>query len=472
MQKKIYQPKETALKHTKAGVPTRTRTRITGLGRPCSIQLNYGDKTVSREANKRVSRETHIYTCSANVRIEYVILFTPLPKENGMSINNVTLPVNSMDPLILTLVVVIVTLTGILFYLLSRKERSPELTSTLNLLKQELTDLKRISGEQRQEIYHLQTEARKEIAQSLHQMHEQVGRGLSESHRSMQTQFSQTSKLIEDVTQRLTTLDNTNKQVLDFSSQLQKLQDILKNPKQRGILGEFYLESLLGNTLPPESFKMQYTFPDTTIADAVVFVNGKIIPIDAKFTLENYNRCVEAASDEERFKFEKLFINDLKGRIQETTKYIQPNHGTTDFAFMFIPHEALYYDLLTNKIGSLGGDETENILQRAAGKYRVIIVSPTNFLAYLQTILQALNALKIEKNAEEIKKRVKELHRHFSAFADFHDRMGKNLSTTVNQYNHSSEELRKLSKDITKITAGEVGELIEMQKVTKPEIGE
>lgn len=379
-----------------------------------------------------------------------------------------------MDPLLIALIIVVLLLIAGVAYL-AVKNNAKERTSfdgSFELLKQELLELKRLSSEQRQELYQLQTESRKELAQTLHQMNDQVGRGLSESHRSMQTQFSQTSKLIEEVTQRLTTLDSTNKQVLDFSSQLQKMQDILKNPKQRGILGEFYLESLLGNTLPPESFKMQYTFPDTTIADAVVFVNEKIIPIDSKFTLENYNRCVEAPTEEERTKYEKLFINDLKGRITETAKYIQPAQGTTDFAFMFIPHEALYYDLLTNKIGSLGEEGSENILQRAAGKYRVIIVSPTNFLAYLQTILQALNAMKIEKNAEEIKKYVKDLHRHFNAFADFHERMGKNLSTTVNQYNLSSDELRKISKDVVKITSGEVGDLIDMQKLPRPEIGE
>jgi DNA recombination protein RmuC len=373
-----------------------------------------------------------------------------------------------MDPLTIILIALMVILISVVSYSITKNNAG----TSMSTLQQELTDLKRLSTEQRQELYQLQTEARKELAQTLHQMNDQVGRGLSESHRSMQTQFSQTSKLIEDVTLRLTTLDNTNKQVLDFSSQLQKMQDILKNPKQRGILGEFYLESLLGNTLPPESFKMQYAFPDTTIADAVVFVNEKIIPIDSKFTLENYNRCVEATTDEERIRFEKLFIGDLKGRIQETTKYIQPEQGTTDFAFMFIPHEALYYDLLTNKIGSNTEENSENILQRAASKYRVIIVSPTNFLAYLQTILQALNAMKIEKNAEEIKKHVKDLHRHFSAFADFHDRMGKNLGTTVNQFNQSADELRKLSKDVIKITNGEVSDLIEMQKITRPEIGE
>lgn len=376
-----------------------------------------------------------------------------------------------MDPILIALSVLILTLIGVVLYtnFKNNSANSSEIIGTFDALKQELTDLKRLSTEQRQELYQLQTESRKELSQHLNTMNEQMGRGLSESHRSMQTQFSQTSKLIEDVTSRLTTLDSTNKQVLDFSSQLQKMQDILKNPKQRGILGEFYLESLLGNTLPPESFQMQYTFPDSTIADAVVFVNEKIVPIDSKFTLENYNRCVEATTEDERLKFEKLFINDLKGRIQETTKYIQPSQGTTDFAFMFIPHEALYYDLLTNKIGSNTEENSENILQRAAGKYRVIIVSPTNFLAYLQTILQALNAMKIEKNAGEIKKHVKELHRHFSSFAEFHDKMGKNLGTTVNQFNQSSEELRKLSKDIVKITAGEVGDLLEMQKIHRPE---
>ncbi len=376
-----------------------------------------------------------------------------------------------MDPILIILTVLTLALIGIVLYTNVKKNsaHSSEIIGTFDALKQELTDLKRLSTEQRQELYQLQTESRKELSQHLNTMNEQMGRGLSESHRSMQTQFSQTSKLIEDVTSRLTTLDSTNKQVLDFSSQLQKMQDILKNPKQRGILGEFYLESLLGNTLPPESFQMQYAFPDSTIADAVVFVNEKIVPIDSKFTLENYNRCVEATTEDERLKFEKLFINDLKGRIQETTKYIQPSQGTTDFAFMFIPHEALYYDLLTNKIGSNTEENSENILQRAAGKYRVIIVSPTNFLAYLQTILQALNAMKIEKNAGEIKKHVKELHRHFSSFAEFHDKMGKNLGTTVNQFNQSSDELRKLSKDIVKITAGEVGDLLEMQKIHRPE---
>src|ERR1019366_8729920 len=121
-----------------------------------------------------------------------------------------------------------------------------------------------------------------------------------------------------------------------------------------------------------------------------------IIPIDSKFSLENYNRIIEQKDPIEKEKLEKLFVNDLKNRIVETSKYIQPSKGTMDFAFMFIPHEAIYYDLLINKIGAMKGEENENLIQRAASKYHVIIVSPTSFLAYLQTVLQGLKALQIE----------------------------------------------------------------------------
>ena len=203
----------------------------------------------------------------------------------------------------------------------------------------------------------------------------------------------------------------TNKQVISFADQLQNLQDILKNPKQRGILGEYYLETLLKNVLTPAQYKMQYAFGHGEIVDAVVFVKDKIIPIDSKFSLENYNRLIETKEHTEKERLEKLFVNDLKLRITETSKYIRPSEGTMDFAFMFIPHEAIYYDLLINKIGALTED-TENLIQRAAGKYKVIIVSPTSFLAYLQTVLQGLKAMQIEETAKDIIKNVENLSRH------------------------------------------------------------
>ncbi|MFA5821410.1 MAG: DNA recombination protein RmuC [Candidatus Gracilibacteria bacterium] len=275
-------------------------------------------------------------------------------------------------------------------------------------------------------------------------------------HKSLQHSSAQSASIIKEVTEKLTVLTETNKQVKDFASQMQSLENILKNPKQRGILGEYYLETLLKNVLPPGSYQMQYPFPDGTIVDAVVFVKDKIIPIDSKFSLENYNRIVEEKNEAEKDKLEKLFVADLKMRITETAKYIQPSQGTMDFAFMFIPHEAIYYDLVINKIGALKED-TETFIQRAASKHHVLIVSPTSFLAYLQTVLQGLNALHIEEKAVEIIKRVGELGRHITAYETYMERVGGNLSTTVNSYNAAYKELKKIDKDVYRITDGDEG---------------
>ncbi len=296
---------------------------------------------------------------------------------------------------------------------------------------------------------------------------------LTESNRVLQTQFGESAKIIRDVTERLTKLDETNKQVVNFADQLQSLQDILKNPKQRGVLGEYYLETLLKNVLPPEIYQMQYPFKNGEIVDAVVFVgkkpDEKIIPIDSKFSLENYNRLTEAKDPAEKERLEKLFVSDLKQRIIETSKYIRPEEGTTDFAFMFIPHEAIYYDLLINKVGAVTED-TENLIQRAAGKYKVVIVSPTSFLAYLQTVLQGLRAMRIEESAKEIRKRVEELGKHLGNYETFMKKLGSNLGTTVNMYNNAYKEFGKIDKDVLRITGESIN--AEPDQLEPPENGE
>jgi DNA recombination protein RmuC len=286
---------------------------------------------------------------------------------------------------------------------------------------------------------------------------------------SLRNQFSESAKLIKDVTQGLTKLDETNKQVVSFADQLQSLQDILKNPKQRGILGEYYLETLLKNVLAPDQYQMQYAFKNGEIVDAVVFVKDKIIPIDSKFSLENYNRLIETKDPSEKDRLEKLFVNDLKTRITETSKYIRPAEGTMDFAFMFIPHEAIYYDLLINKIGALAED-TENLIQRAAGKHKVIIVSPTSFLAYLQTVLQGLKAMQIEETAKDIIKRVGELGEHLKKYEMYHGKLGNSLETVVSHFNTSSKEFRKIGKDVTRITGTSVD--IGLIALEKPDLEE
>ncbi len=306
------------------------------------------------------------------------------------------------------------------------------------------------------------------ILTQINELSRTVDSKIGESHKqvneSLKFHSSESNKIIRDVTERLTRLDETNKQVISFADQLQSLENILRNPKQRGILGEYYLETVLKNVLPPGSYQMQYPFPDGSIVDAVVFVKDKIIPIDSKFSLENYNKMVEEINPGDKKRLETAFVNDLKNRIVETSKYIQPTKGTTDFAFMFIPHEAIYYDLITNKVGA--SEDNENLIQRAAGKYKVIITSPTSFLAYLQTVLQGLKALQIEESAKEIIKKVEDLGRHLKSYDEYHAKLGNSLSTVVNHYNASNKELKKIDKDVLRI-AGSSPDL-NLLEVNKP----
>ncbi|MCA9363930.1 DNA recombination protein RmuC [Candidatus Kaiserbacteria bacterium] len=282
-------------------------------------------------------------------------------------------------------------------------------------------------------------------------MDQRLGESNKAIQESVRAQLSESTKIVKEVTEGLTKLGETNKQVIGFAEQLKQLQDVLKNPKQRGVLGEYYLESVLQNVLPPEGFKMQYGFENGEIVDAVVFVKDKIIPVDSKFSLENYNRYIEAKDPSEKAQLAKVFENDLKLRIKETAKYIRPAEKTTDFAFMFIPSEGIYYELLTNTIGE------ESLIQRAAGTYKVIVVSPTSFLAYLQTVLQGLKALEIEERALDIIKNVEKLGTHIAKYEDYYKKLGKTLETTVNHYNAGYKELGKVDKDVMKITGSNAG---------------
>lgn len=304
------------------------------------------------------------------------------------------------------------------------------------------------------------------LQQQMERLRDTMDRRLGEGNRAIQdsvrTQLGESTKIVREVTEGLTKLGETNRQVIGFAEQLRQLQDVLKNPKQRGILGEYYLETVLQNVLPPGSFQMQYAFDNGEIVDAAVFVRDKVIPIDSKFSLENYNRLVETHDPTERANLERLFINDLKLRISETAKYIRPTEKTTDFAFMFIPSEGVYYDLLSNHIS--GGEE--NLIQRAAGKNKVIIVSPTSFLAYLQTVLQGLKALEIEEKAKDIIKNVEKLGTHINKYEDYYHKLGNTLATTVNHYNAGYKELAKMDKDVTRITGEAVG--VDVLAIDKP----
>ena len=338
------------------------------------------------------------------------------------------------------LLILVLILTVFVFYLLWRQRNSKEKNTGNELLM---------------------------IQNQIAELNRTLDLKLGESSKVIRDQFGESTKIIKEITQELVKVGEGQKQVMSVTDQLKSLQDILKNPKQRGVLGEYYLETVLKNVLPPGAYQMQYSFKDGTIVDAVVITKEGIIPVDSKFSLENYNRILEAPTSAERERYETAFINDLKNRVDETSKYIKPEEGTLGFAFMFIPSEAVYYDLLVNKIGVVKVNSL-NLIEYAAGQKKVIVVSPTTFLAYLQTVLQGLRALQIEESAKDIRKRVEMLSRHLLAYDDYLKKLGGHLSTTVNTYNTAYKEFAKVDKDILKITGDSNSpEILELQR---PEI--
>ena len=342
-----------------------------------------------------------------------------------------------MDIVILSIVLIVVILGfGAVIAVLNGRLRELKSSSAVELMKADVTELSR------------------SIAGLQQTMGDKLERSNLAVQTSVQRQLSESAKLVADVTQRLAKLDETNRRVVDVADELKTLQNVLQNPKQRGVFGEYYLQSVLENVLPPGQFQMQYKFADGEIVDAVIFLEkGQMLSIDSKFSLENYNRMIVAADKEERERYLLRVKADLKGRIDETSKYIRTSEKTMDFAFMFIPSESLYYDLLINNVGT--GGSSRDLIEYAFRDKRVIIVSPTSFMAYLQTVLQGLRSLQIEEQAKDIQVRVGKLGQHIGRFEDYMQKLGNALGTTVNHYNAAHKELAKVDKDIVKIAASE-----------------
>lgn len=312
------------------------------------------------------------------------------------------------------------------------------------------------------------------IKQDLQGINTTLNERLDKSNENMrsaiQQQFAASSRLIGEVTRDLTELKESNKQVLGITDELKLLQNTLQNPKQRGVLGEYFLQSVLENVLPPERYELQYKFTDGEIVDAIIKLDrGQILPVDSKFSLENYNRLVDEKDKTRQDALIKAIKTDLKNRIDETAKYIRPDEGTMDFAFMFIPSEAIYYDLLINKVGTLQTN-ARDLIEYAFRDKKVIIVSPTSFMAYLQTVLQGLRSLQIEEQAKEIQKNVGLLGQHLVAYETFMQKLGNSLGTTVNHYNNAHKELGKVDKDIMKIA--DTSPAIEPLVIDRPQADE
>lgn len=296
-------------------------------------------------------------------------------------------------------------------------------------------------------------------------LQQQMTNQMGATAKNMQAQWASSNKILTEVTQKLTELDRTNKNVGDIASELKTLQNVLQNPKQRGVLGEFYLEQILKNIMPPGGYALQYKLGEGMIVDAAIILDDRVLPVDSKFSLENYNRLIDA-KDADREPIERLFKADIKNRVDETAKYILPGKGTLDQALMFIPSEAIYYDLLANKVGA-AGVSGRSLLQYASEK-KVTIVGPTTLSAMLQTIMQGLRSMEIHKDTEKIRKNIETLQKHLMAHNSHMIKLGTSLGTTVNHYNNTYTELGKVDRDIVKIA--ETEPTVEPIKLDKPSL--
>ena len=364
--------------------------------------------------------------------------------------------------IIIALIIVVLTLIFII-YRGNSEGNSDVIIQLSNNLSNQIQNI-------RKEISDNSEKSRLEIESKLKIINKEISDFQISSKSTMQKQFADSNKIIKDVTNELAKIKGTNEQVLSFANQMKSLEKILGNQKQRGIFGEIQLENLLSNVLPPEIFQMQYSFKNGDMVDAIIKVNDNIIPIDAKFSLDNYNRMIES-SDENEIKFlEKKFKEDIKSRIDETAKYIKPQEKTLDYAFMFIPADGLYQDLLNSRVGSLKINSNE--LVSYAYLKKVMIVSPMSLFPMLQITMKALNNLKFEKEIDTVIKNVRNLSNHLASYQLYHDKLGNTLKTVVNHYNKSSDEFGKIDKDISRISNGKIKLNLENEIVEKPNLNE
>ncbi len=338
------------------------------------------------------------------------------------------------------LVIAVINVVALRFFVKSTQKEDG--SSGLQLLLQQMNELTKTVDHK--------------IGETNKQVHESMRSQFGDSQQLIKDVNEQVTKYLRDVSKELTESNRTGQQVLQIADQLQDLEKTLKHQKQRGNLGEASLELILDNVLPPTQYEMQYRFPGGDQVDAVVHTKEGIIPIDAKFSLDNYNRLQNAVDETQKVQLEKQFKEDLKKRIDETAKYIRPKDGTLPFAFMFIPAEGIYYDLLVNEVGATNVS-ARNLIDYAYRDRQVIIVSPTTFLAYLQSVLHGFRAFKIEESAKLIGKRVEELTRHLEQYDEYFKKVGTALKTTVNHYNKADKELLKIDKDIVRITDSSTG---------------
>ncbi|MEK9132543.1 MAG: DNA recombination protein RmuC [Patescibacteria group bacterium] len=268
---------------------------------------------------------------------------------------------------------------------------------------------------------------------------------LQKSNKNIGERLDSAAKVVGGVTEKLGKLEEANKRIYDVGKDIASLQDILRAPKLRGSLGEFFLGDLLSQYFPKSQFSMPYTFRNGKKVDAALHLaDKKIVPIDSKFPLESFNKMITTKDEKEKKLAQKAFINAVKKQIDEITQYILPDEGTMEFALMYIPAENVYYEVIIK-------DEGEDTLSSYAFKKRVIPVSPNNFFVYLQTIVMGLKGLQVEENAMSMLQAIVRLKDEFGRFGEAFEVLGSHITHTSQKYDDSRHRFEKIGQKIENI---------------------
>lgn len=295
------------------------------------------------------------------------------------------------------------------------------------------------------------TEFRQGFQEQLLNLSRQMGDQYSQNTRFLLDSHKEYSESVEKVQHRLGELQHATQSMVTIGKDIASLQDILKSPKLRGGLGEFFLEQLLQQILPEENFSLQYMFQDGSKVDAVIRMGDGLIPVDAKFPLENFKRCMEELDEEKQKPLRRVFIQDVKKHVDAiASKYILPREGTYDFALMYIPAENVYYEIL------IKGDPQKESLSEYARAQRVIPVSPNSFYAYLEVIARGLKGMKIERSAAYVLESLQQLENDLRKVMDDFEKIGGHFGNAQSAYDRSLKGMNKLQNRLSSI--GEQGE--------------
>lgn len=341
--------------------------------------------------------------------------------------------------------VVLIILVGVIIYLLLRPQKQQSSDQSLTMLQNQIEGLRNQTNDTLTKQQQLLNQQLGQITTQINQQLQNVTQQLSTQTGQIGDRLDKAASVISNVNKGIGSLSKASEQIIDIGKDISKLSEILKAPKARGILGEYSLENLLKQILPQEFYELQYSFKNSRV-DAVVKLGPKLVPIDAKFSYENFKRIVESTTDDERRRARKEFLKNVRKHIDDiANKYILPDEGTYDFAIMYIPAENVYYEVI------MKDDPDEESISQYALERKIIPVSPNSLYAYLQAIVLGLRGLKIEQSAGQILATLQKLTLDFKGFKDEFETLGKHISNAHSKYEEADKKLTKFDSKLSSI---------------------